>query len=215
MKRAMFKQILLCLVLVPSTVAASNSPQLNSDQRTMPVSERISEKVPNSMRSATAIGRTAEEDRVPPAQMTNIVNWLTAIFDLPANSQHPKVQMNAADTILLLRHKAVTVERQREVLAHYAKSPGREIIALYNPLTKTIHLPEGWAGRTPAEESVLVHELVHHLQHEGRLTYACTEASEELAYEAQERWLGLYGLSLESEFNLDPFTLLTKRLCPY
>jgi hypothetical protein len=94
--------------------------------------------------------------------------------------------------------------------------PGqREVVAAYDPLANSIYLPDDWTGTTPAELSALVHELVHHLQHVGRRQYECPQASEELAYEVQQKWLGLFGRSLESEFEIDPFTLLVSVRCAY
>ena len=52
-------------------------------------------------------------------------------------------------------------------------------------------------------------------QHVGRRQYECPQASEELAYEVQQKWLGLFGRSLESEFEIDPFTLLVSVRCAY
>ena len=86
-------------------------------------------------------------------------------------------------------------------------------VATYDPLTRTIYLPEGWTGTTPAELSVLVHEMVHDLQNVARTRFPCVEASEELAYAAQERWLGLFGRTLMKDFEIDPFTLLVSTRC--
>jgi hypothetical protein len=74
-------------------------------------------------------------------------------------------------------------------------------------------LPEGWTGESPAELSILVHELVHHIQHVGRLTYACRAEREKIAYAAQNRWLQLFDRDLASEFGIDPFTLLVNTSC--
>ncbi len=84
---------------------------------------------------------------------------------------------------------------------------------MYNDDTKTIYLPNGWAGRTPAELSILVHEMVHHLQNVAKLTHDCPAAREKLAYEAQDKWLALFGTSLEDEFGIDAFTLFAKTGC--
>jgi hypothetical protein len=92
---------------------------------------------------------------------------------------------------------------------------GRRPVALYDDVSRTIFLPDGWTGRTQAELSVLVHEMVHHLQKEARLTYPCPAASEKLAYEAQQKWLGLFGLDLANEFEIDPFTLLATTACAF
>ena len=64
-----------------------------------------------------------------------------------------------------------------------------------------------------AELSVLVHETVHHLQHLAGTRFECAQASETLAYAAQEKWLALFGRSLESEFEIDPFTRLVSTRC--
>jgi hypothetical protein len=47
------------------------------------------------------------------------------------------------------------------------------------------------------------------------LKHECPQEREKLAYLAQERWLGLFGHSLESDFDLDPFSLLVKTRCFY
>jgi hypothetical protein len=74
-------------------------------------------------------------------------------------------------------------------------------------------LLNGWEGKTPAELSILVHEMVHHLQNVGQLKFACPEEREELAYKAQESWLHLFGHDLEHDFQMDPFTILVKSKC--
>ncbi|MGZ8408903.1 MAG: DUF6647 family protein [Hyphomicrobium sp.] len=89
------------------------------------------------------------------------------------------------------------------------------IVSVYEDKTRTIVLPVGWQGITPAELSILVHEAVHHLQNAAGLTYACPQEREALAYEAQEKWLSLFGRSLSSEFQIDGMTLLVNTKCLY
>jgi hypothetical protein len=84
----------------------------------------------------------------------------------------------------------------------------------YEHTTRTIHLRTGWTGATPAELSVLVHEMVHHLQNLGGLVYECPHARERPAFIAQPCWLELFGRTLESEFSIDPMTLLLRTTCP-
>jgi hypothetical protein len=62
---------------------------------------------------------------------------------------------------------------------------------------------------------VLLHELVHHLQDASNQRYECPAAREQLAYAAQEKWLALFGQSLESEFDIDPFTLKVSTTCEF
>jgi len=68
-------------------------------------------------------------------------------------------------------------------------------------------------GRTPAELSVLVHEMVHHLQNQAGTTYECPAERERLAYEVQDKWLGLFGRNLEGEFEINGLALLISTSC--
>ena len=89
----------------------------------------------------------------------------------------------------------------------------RDVVAVYNDRTQTIVLDEAWTGATPAELSVLVHEMVHHLQNLAQLRYECSAAREKPAYLAQDQWLKLYGLDLEKEFEIDKFTIVASSAC--
>ena len=90
-----------------------------------------------------------------------------------------------------------------------------DTVAVYSDSARTIYLAENWTGGTPAELSVLVHEMVHHLQNLAGLKYECAQAREKLAYTAQERWLALFGHDLAQDFVLDGFSLLAKTKCFY
>lgn len=152
------------------------------------------------------------------ALLTAIVLWLSLNFDLPATYDHPKIEVVPVAEIIVTRYKAFTPEARREVLAFHgsaASGKSREVVAVYDDAKKTILLPEGWSGQTPAELSVLVHEVVHHLQKAADLKYECATAREKLAYAAQDRWLGLFGLSLAGEFDIDAFTLKVSTSCGY
>ncbi len=92
---------------------------------------------------------------------------------------------------------------------------GQETVALYDDRDNTIYLPTKWTGQTPAELSVLVHEMVHHLQNAAKTKFDCPQAREQLAYAAQQKWLGLFGRNLDDEFQIDPFTLLVMTRCMY
>src|SRR5262245_46738442 len=117
-----------------------------------------------------------------------IVLWLSANFGLPATSTHPKIEIAPPAEIATKRYGAFN-----RVLPDVAG----QTVAVYDSSRATIMLPTGWTGSTPAELSVVVHEVVHHLQKAANLTYECPAAREELAYAAQEKWLNLFGRSLE------------------
>jgi len=141
------------------------------------------------------------------ALMGFIADWLTLEFDLPATEVVlPEVTLVPVSHLIAMRHGPKTPS---PVTAH------ADVAAVYHDPTRTIFLPVGWTGRTPGELSLLVHEMVHHLQNIDGMTYACPEAREELAYSAQERWLMLSGTNLATEFGVDPMTLLVRTKCFY
>lgn len=150
------------------------------------------------------------------ALLAAIVTWLSVNFGLPASSELPAVRFAPPAEIAFIHYGAFTSESQRRVRAAYAALPAekrREVVSIYDDRRRAIILPLGWEGVTPAEMSMLVHEMVHHLQNAAGLKYACREAREKLAYEAQEKWLGLFGRSLASDFQIDGLTLLVSTTC--
>ena len=86
-------------------------------------------------------------------------------------------------------------------------------VAIYVDSEQTIYLPDNFTARTPVELSVLVHELVHHMQNLAKLRFDCPQAREKIAYLAQQRWLVQFGQDLSDQFQVDPFTVFVKSAC--
>jgi hypothetical protein len=143
--------------------------------------------------------------------------WLALRFDLPSVDHHPRIELVPPAKIAALRYQGFLLNpRIENAPSGDAGAASRsDVVAVYSDATQTIYLPEGWTGTTAAELSVLVHEMVHHVQNVGGLKYACPQEREKLAYMAQERWLGLFGHNLEADFELDAFSLLVKTRCLY
>ncbi len=147
--------------------------------------------------------------------LTAIDTWLAVEFDLPAIHSHPQIELVPVATIVALRYRGMLPDAQTNFAPNdrNATAAERDTVAVYSDAARTIYLPEGWSGSTPAELSVLVHEMVHHAQNLLGLKHECPQEREKLAYLAQDRWLGLFGHSLASDFELDPLTLLVKTKC--
>ena len=144
------------------------------------------------------------------ALLTAIVVWLSANYSLPASYDHPRVEFSSATKMTsLLRTGDGSQQKPGMVL----NQPESDIVSLYSNKSKTIFMRDGWTGKTPAELSILVHEMVHHLQNVGQLQFACPEEREELAYKAQDQWLGLFGHDLMHDFDMDAFTIAVKSKC--
>jgi hypothetical protein len=153
-----------------------------------------------------------------PALMSTIVTWLAENFALPASHDHPHVELAPPAKLAAVRYRGLAGPPQGLVVVGEAATPlrlGRDLLAVYDRTRRTIYLREGWSGVSAAEISILVHEMVHHLQNAARIAYPCPAASEKLAYEAQEKWLALSSLSLEREFEVDRFTILVRASCTW
>ena len=148
------------------------------------------------------------------ALLTAIALWLSSNFGLPASHDHPRVEFLPATEIVALRYGSLPGRGTQPANTVGQPSP-RDVVSVYDNATRTIYLHQGWVGNTPAELSVLVHEMVHHLQSIGELKFECPQEREQLAYKAQEQWLNLFGRDLLRDFELDPFTLLVITKCGY
>jgi hypothetical protein len=151
------------------------------------------------------------------ALLTAIVIWLSTNYGLPATFEHPRIERVPSIEMATLRYKGLLMSRHREVSVIQDQETSlekmRDVVAVYNDQTNTIYLSNKWVGRTPAELSVLVHELVHHLQNEAGVTFECPAEREKLAYEAQDKWLGLFGRNLQHEFEINGLALLISTSC--
>ena len=132
-----------------------------------------------------------------------VVVWLATNFDLVASFRHPALAVASPQKLAELRYGPGV-----------PYDPG-EVVAVYKDEEGMIYLGEHWDGRTPAGLSVLVHEMVHHLQNAGGTRFACPAEREVLAYRAQEGWLELFGRSLADEFGIDKTTLMLRATCAY
>ena len=151
-----------------------------------------------------------------PALLAEISTWLAENFDLPAIHEQPQIEFALPMKLTAMRYKGVLPDRWRDdsILDPAVQAAQRrEVVAVYNDTTKTIFLSKAWGGTTPAELSVLVHEMVHHLQNLAKLKYDCPAAREKLAYQAQDQWLKRFGQDLEKEFEIDMLTLLVTSTC--
>ena len=151
------------------------------------------------------------------ALLTVIVTWLSIHFGLPAHYDHPRVEFVSAGRMAEVRYSRLASKQPDRITAEAGRTApadvGHGVYAIYDDLSRTIYLHEGWSVAFPVDVSVLVHELVHHLQNAGSVKYGCAGEREKPAYRAQARWLELFGKTLVEEFKLDPMTVLVRTNC--
>jgi hypothetical protein len=162
--------------------------------------------------AATAHGGGANPDarilQVPlPVMVAAVTGWVAADLGETVPGEMPAVAfMDRAE---------MRVIRQPKSPPPFRDTDSDTLEALYMDESHTIVLPTGWSGATPAEVSILVHEVVHHFQALRGDIHACPAAREKLAFEVQGRWLEAHGESLQSAFGLDGFDLLVATNCMF
>lgn len=152
---------------------------------------------------ATTAPVAAAETQAAPSLLDMIELWLGANFSLAPAAEPPRLMTVPDARLVEIRYGPAS-----------AVAPG-DVMAAYDDDNRTIYLMEGWTGRSPAELSVLVHEMVHHLQASADMRFACPAEREELAYRAQDAWLQLFDLDLKSAFGIDRTTVLIATVCTY
>lgn len=80
---------------------------------------------------------------------------------------------------------------------------------------RSIYLENNWDITKISDQSELLHELVHYMQHETGLHYDCPGDKERLAYYIQEKWLyEIHGISLYEGANVSPLVMVMGMYCP-
>jgi hypothetical protein len=149
------------------------------------------------------------------ALVTLIVLWLAANCELPDVDDRPHIELVTTAEMAAARHR----ELSKLHLPHHLGDSDAllswhpRMIAFYSDATDASYLPSEWTGRTVAEVSVRVHEVVHFLQDIGKVQYDCRGAREKIAYGAQEKWLQLFNTNIEAEFGVDTFALFIRTTC--
>ena len=213
----MVRTVIFCLSCVAFLAALATGP-LHTEPLSIGIQQddrpRQTLRVPGSD-YVFVVGSAESGNGVPDtALLVSLVSWISDNFDLPQNYDLPNVELVPATKIAALRYGTPS---DTELGGTVVPSQGarREVLSVYHPVKKTIYLRDDWKGSSPADLSILVHELVHHLQALANLKFACPGEREELAYKAQESWLRLFGHDLLNDFEIDPFTLLVTTKCFY
>jgi hypothetical protein len=210
LKRALFSAVLIASLTC--AVRAETKPGQQAGAAHAEVSNLEETIVADFTHVFTAFETQREADPVIAQLLPKIAAWISHSFDLPRIDQLPRVQFVSSAQVTALRYRLPQPPSDQAVeQAGPYPGAGGAVVAVYD--NDTIYLSDRWRGGSPADQSVLIHEMVHHLQHRAQLGYGCPQEREKLAYQVQERWLTRFGATLQSEFEIDPMTLLLHSAC--
>jgi len=146
------------------------------------------------------------------ALVTAIAAWVAREMNVPMAADLPRISVVERASIGTLRRKLAADSAPGPLTK--PEIPQSAIIAFYNSTTRTIVLPRDWLQHGgPAGMSVLVHEMVHHFQFESKKSFLCPAEKEKEAFHIQEKWLGMFGSSLQQAFHADPLFIFVRSTC--
>jgi hypothetical protein len=96
-----------------------------------------------------------------PELLDAITAWLTTNFDLPPAFYPPSVEFRSLGALAVMHYGHAAAAGVSLGASVVSTPDSAEIVALYDDQRRTIYLAEGWSGRTPAEISLRVPEMVH------------------------------------------------------
>lgn len=156
-----------------------------------------------------------------------LVGWTasTLVLSTPAWSEKSEIAATLAESLIewivanteLLSHdrpdiRFVTAEWMAERLDQ--KSMMAAPRALYGLSTHILYLPIQWSPSDIGDQSILLHELVHHLQSINETPVSCPAQYNGLAYQVQIAWLIEQGVSAPYEFlGINPTDIFVQSLC--
>ena len=96
-------------------------------------------------------------------------------------------------------------------------SVGYKTLALYIESSETIYISNDFWWPSKKDQSILLHELVHHMQFANnyqKTTESCGRPDlEAQAYSVQSEWLKTHGMSLEKDIGIGPLYLYIITTC--
>lgn len=172
----------------------------------------VPDRPPDIQAAAAAAGEVAwAANMLPPESvLAGLADWLSARLDLPRPESLPRLALASPQDLVTRRYGPLVTTS-----ADIGSTATLDIVALYDDHERTIFVAPAWAPAGLAGLSVLIHEMVHHMQNMAGMKYACAEEREREAFAAQADWLAMFGTDLATEFGIDPLTLLVRTKCFY
>jgi hypothetical protein len=153
--------------------------------------------------TSTGTGARAEGCAAMESFVLGLMVWISSVSGLPLPEDVPEIRRIDPARMATL------------AVGPGAADPEAEsgYLALYHADSRTVLLRHDWDMRDLRDRSILVHELVHHLQAEAGRDYLCKGEMEREAYEIQAVWLEARGAELFEVMNMNGLFLFAVTRC--
>ena len=145
------------------------------------------------------------DDPVTQGRVDAAMGWIAGHSDLPRPDRRPDVAWVPLSEI----QSASAAVR---VMLPGALRSGTQTGALYDGIA--IYLPEETRPFSVWGQALLLHEVVHYMQHRSGRRYACTAAMEQEAYRLMFAYMRDRGHPFERSLKGDPEQFLASLACP-
>ena len=118
--------------------------------------------------------------------------WVTTVTGYPMPEKLPIIKHAPPSEIYYRQYRCdAPTKHTKEKCENRDPEEAEKTLAIYNHHTDTIYLKAGLKDMFSKNiyESILVHELVHHMQYESGAEFNCLGEYEEDAYEIQNKFL--------------------------
>ena len=129
--------------------------------------------------------------------------WISQVSGLPLPADTPEIERVDPARIATLASGPGAADPETE----------SGYLALYHADSQTVLLRRDWDMRDLRDRSVLVHELVHHMQAAAGREYVCKGAMEREAYEVQSAWLEARGADFYEVMKMNGLFLYAVTRC--
>ncbi len=111
--------------------------------------------------------------------ITILLMWIGSSTTYNVDVPHPKVVMLPPQQ-LTEQYKDTSLAKTNHI---------EELWAYYNTTNQTIYLRQDFRQYDPWHRSILLHELLHHIQYHNNVSYQCINQMEEEAWPLQKKYL--------------------------
>lgn len=141
--------------------------------------------------------------------LTALMVWASAQTGLPVPDSFPTIRMTD-------RCEIVQMYSGNDASCD---DDGPRAVAIYDPAIKTMYLPQEWQPDNLYHVSMLLHELVHHMQTEAGInfdTVTCPgKEIEQPAYDAQIAFLEGAGVDAMETMGINRLAYIFVTICPF
>ena len=135
----------------------------------------------------------------------SLMLWISTTTGWPISEPPTITYIESGQEMFMMSQECDT--KPNQPICETYDGEATNILALYNHQTKTIFLNKDFWWASTRDQSILLHELVHHMQYSTDYEFydkQCKGDIEKEAYDLQEVWLKKRGRTLFGTIELGP-----------